>query len=512
MRLAICLLTPLVLLACGDEVCPAGTVDFGEGCTPTDAAVDSGDASPDACVSTPEECNGLDDDCDGTADEGLPETTYYLDSDEDTYGDDASAVMACVAPPMHVEVGGDCADSDENIYPGADEVCDGADQDCDVAIDEGLLVLDDSEVVVGDGPTSFLNGAVDIAGYEAGYVLVYLDDTQHLRMVTTNSVGTPASSAVRVDPGGPVQFNPTVDIVGTAGASRAIVLWGQGSALRARVFPLDGTMPTPAVDIATAGSSNFRAQVVSLGDDVLLVWDEYDSASRILARAFDPMTGTPRGTTTEVFAHADIPIAYSARVGAAAVDGPEAFALVAIFEQRAGDLHEVLYLKRAWVEAGEVEQDSEPFRFAGPDARDLLEPRPVASNDGAIEVLYAEDDASSPAVYSQAMDAASRTAAMSTSGDPVDLMAEGLPIDQARVPGGALVLSVSFATSETQLLWHGMSEGTGDDVISVYLPPSGRFVVGPSVSAMSPNEAAVLYTRETMGSTYEHIFQRIACE
>lgn len=78
-----------------------------------------------------ETCNGLDDDCDGSTDEGLL-TTYYQDSDGDSYGDAAFSQDACQAPEGFVEDNTDCEDSLPSVNPGASEVCDsGYDDDCD---------------------------------------------------------------------------------------------------------------------------------------------------------------------------------------------------------------------------------------------------------------------------------------------------------------------------------------------------------------------------------------------
>lgn len=57
-------------------------------------------------------------------------TTYFRDADEDTYGDDDTAQEACEAPTGYVDRGGDCADDDDAINPGATEVCNGLDENC----------------------------------------------------------------------------------------------------------------------------------------------------------------------------------------------------------------------------------------------------------------------------------------------------------------------------------------------------------------------------------------------
>jgi subtilisin family serine protease len=62
-------------------------------------------------------CDGLDNDCDTQTDEGLT-TTYYLDSDGDTYGDLGNTVDQCSLPTGYVLDNTDCDDGDANIYPG----------------------------------------------------------------------------------------------------------------------------------------------------------------------------------------------------------------------------------------------------------------------------------------------------------------------------------------------------------------------------------------------------------
>lgn len=79
-----------------------------------------------------EECDGEDNNCDGAIDEGTAGTgTYYLDSDGDGFGDDATAIVTCGQPDGYAAAGGDCDDSDSNVYPNATEYCDDVDADCD---------------------------------------------------------------------------------------------------------------------------------------------------------------------------------------------------------------------------------------------------------------------------------------------------------------------------------------------------------------------------------------------
>ncbi len=79
-------------------------------------------------------CDGIDNDCDGEIDEELQQV-YYVDADNDGFGDDSQPLSVC-DPDIHVsEIGGDCNDQDPSITPNAFEVCDGVDNDCDGQID-----------------------------------------------------------------------------------------------------------------------------------------------------------------------------------------------------------------------------------------------------------------------------------------------------------------------------------------------------------------------------------------
>jgi len=93
---------------------------------------------PAECSET-ERCNGVDDDCDGQVDEEDAEdaTLWYLDDDEDDYGDDETAVRACHPPAGYVGEGGDCDDDEDDVHPNAPEKCsDDEDNDCDGLVDD----------------------------------------------------------------------------------------------------------------------------------------------------------------------------------------------------------------------------------------------------------------------------------------------------------------------------------------------------------------------------------------
>ena len=76
---------------------------------------------------------------DATEDDGTCEygDTWYLDFDNDGFGDYYESIVACTQPQGYVDNDGDCNDTYENINPDSEEVCEGIDNDCDGEVDEG---------------------------------------------------------------------------------------------------------------------------------------------------------------------------------------------------------------------------------------------------------------------------------------------------------------------------------------------------------------------------------------
>jgi MYXO-CTERM domain-containing protein len=105
----------------------------GTDCNDSNAAISPGD---------PELCNGTDDDCDGSIDESSATnaSTWYQDSDADSYGNSGVSAVACSAPSGYVANSTDCNDSNNRIYPGASEYCNSVDDDCDGTTDESSAV------------------------------------------------------------------------------------------------------------------------------------------------------------------------------------------------------------------------------------------------------------------------------------------------------------------------------------------------------------------------------------
>jgi hypothetical protein len=93
--------------------------------------------------------DGVDNDCDLTQNEAgaIGCTNYYLDSDNDGYGDPNGQQCLCSQPSGGVLNSNDCNDNSGSVRPGATETANGVDDDCDGSVDEGTNRYDND----GDG-------------------------------------------------------------------------------------------------------------------------------------------------------------------------------------------------------------------------------------------------------------------------------------------------------------------------------------------------------------------------
>jgi hypothetical protein len=116
-----------------------------------------------------EACDGEDNDCDGRTDEGV-RSTFWVDGDNDGYGDPGRPRRACRRSGNLVSNDDDCNDEVRAINPGAAERCDGVDNDCDMStdgpdsVDALSFYLDDDGDGFGD-PTASTRACSAPAGY-----------------------------------------------------------------------------------------------------------------------------------------------------------------------------------------------------------------------------------------------------------------------------------------------------------------------------------------------------------
>ena len=105
---------------------------------------------------------------------GCSARTFYLDLDRDGFGAKSlGTVLGCAgdaAPTGYAATDGDCDENDENVHPGATEICNKKDDNCDAQIDENsspVMMWPDED---GDGYYKSQTGVAKIGcGNVPGY-------------------------------------------------------------------------------------------------------------------------------------------------------------------------------------------------------------------------------------------------------------------------------------------------------------------------------------------------------
>jgi hypothetical protein len=112
--------------------CPA---PFGYVSNPDDCVDNNSSINPGVA----ESCNLIDDNCNGAIDDGV-QTSFYADTDNDTFGNPNVILLACAAPVGYVANNADCDDGNPSLQPNATETCNGIDDNCNGAFDEAVQI------------------------------------------------------------------------------------------------------------------------------------------------------------------------------------------------------------------------------------------------------------------------------------------------------------------------------------------------------------------------------------
>src|SRR5205085_7269291 len=96
-------------------------------------------------------------------------TTYYADTDGDSYGNASASTQGCEAPAGYVTSNTDCNDASAAVHPGVAEICNGIDDNCSGQIDEGVKTTFYADA---DGDAyGNMNATTQACSAPSGYIL-----------------------------------------------------------------------------------------------------------------------------------------------------------------------------------------------------------------------------------------------------------------------------------------------------------------------------------------------------
>jgi hypothetical protein len=200
-----------------DYAAPPGFVENADDCDDTNAAAFPGAA---------EILNGIDDDCNGSIDEGIS-MLFFVDADDDGYGNDLETVLLSELLPGYTLIGGDCNDIDPLIHPAATEICNGLDDDCDGITDEDLI----NPVTTPSGSVSMCAGSV---------MTISVPDEEDYNYIWRKN-GIELAGEV----------NAELNVTGSGNYSVNISLDGGCSAISSDVYVTVNSQPNPVITVVT---------------------------------------------------------------------------------------------------------------------------------------------------------------------------------------------------------------------------------------------------------------------